>query len=210
MQGRTKKTSDSSIDDIESDLEGPGTFDESPVVGKAPLHQLQAFQQLRGSTTPRVSRFGLCPKNFGMPHTPRPACFSVPVCLYFCSAVSPCAPKHAPSDSEDPPSSGPAGSVPTFHAPRRFYAAFDLAPRAIVVIIQLPIACFLWREQGPFRYMAVSGLRSANSRARALECPSAAFGSSKALIRPFGYAWYGRSLSNRFHQPPDVIPPAPR
>ena len=24
-----------------------------------------------------------------MPHTPRPACFSVPVCLYFCSAVSP-------------------------------------------------------------------------------------------------------------------------
>ena len=24
-----------------------------------------------------------------MPHTPRPACFSVPACLYFCSAVSP-------------------------------------------------------------------------------------------------------------------------
>ena len=24
-----------------------------------------------------------------MPHTPRPACFSVPVCLYLCSVVSP-------------------------------------------------------------------------------------------------------------------------
>ena len=52
-----------------------------------------------------------------MPHTPRPACFSVPACLYFCSAVSPdaccCRRPTPPSQPLLPPSPDPRSGLST-------------------------------------------------------------------------------------------------
>ena len=73
-----------------------GSWMGAAVVGKSSLHHSKSFQQLRGSTTPRVARCGLKPENYlcapiggCMPRTPRSSCFNVPVCLYFFSVVSP-------------------------------------------------------------------------------------------------------------------------
>ena len=109
-RGKTKRTSDS-IDDIESNPERPEILDESPSSAQAlsTTHKPFTIERKHNSTScalwslPRIFSFfsfqeGSCRRLAAVykerrpghqPKPPSPACFSVPACLYFCSAVSP-------------------------------------------------------------------------------------------------------------------------